>query len=376
MFAILSAQAQSLIIVPKGIKLTQDSTTDRTLTNSLNGFLSLKDGLVHDNKYVLKDHLPETAALLDEMKGISQNAIANDNNYYKPYLNNVTPLSNGDLLLQISYMAQADNIPSLQAIYQLIATRQDGQFYFYSPLQRQTTGWKIKKFGYITCHYKEVLNADDIKAYQQTIDFYNKKLNAPTLPIEIYYCNDFPEVLQILGVTYKASYNGVKSNVLTTREGGIELMINGWYNTPHRFDPHDLFHDRLRTVLSADVINRPVDEGCAYLYGGSWGYTWPEIKERFKKYLATNPNPDWLTLYINTTNFEAGQKPLKVGYVLNALIAQKLEKEKGMPAVLELLSCGKREQGDAKYFRALEKLTGISKADFNTRMSELVKAAY
>ena len=63
-----------------------------------------------------------------------------------------------------------------------------------------------------------------------------------------------------------------------------------------------------------------------------------------------------------------------MGYVLNALIAQKLEKEKGMPAVLELLSSGKREQGDANYFRTLEKLTGISKADFNTRMSELVKS--
>ena len=45
------------------------------------------------------------------------------------------------------------------------------------------------------------------------------------------------------------------------------------------------------------MINRPVDEGCAYLYGGSWGYTWEEVLTRFKNYLAANPNADWLTLY-------------------------------------------------------------------------------
>ena len=45
-----------------------------------------------------------------------------------------------------------------------------------------------------------------------------------------------------------------------------------------------------------------------------------------------------------------------------------------MAAVLQLLSSGKRQQGDANYFEALEKLTGITKADFNERMNELIKA--
>jgi hypothetical protein len=51
---------------------------------------------------------------------------------------------------------------------------------------------------------------------------------------------------------------------------------------------------------------------------------------------------------------------------------QKIEKEKGFPAVMELLSCGKREKGDENYFKALEKITGISKANFNSSMQDLI----
>ena len=62
-----------------------------------------------------------------------------------------------------------------------------------------------------------------------------------------------------------------------------------------------------------------------------------------------------------------------VSYFLNALIVQKIEKEKGFPAVTGLLGCGKREKGDENYFKALESTTGITKANFNNAMSELIK---
>ena len=49
------------------------------------------------------------------------------------------------------------------------------------------------------------------------------------------------------------------------------------------FDPHDLWHTRLSMVISRRAVDHSVDEGCAYLYGGSWGYTWDEILKAFKK---------------------------------------------------------------------------------------------
>jgi hypothetical protein len=40
---------------------------------------------------------------------------------------------------------------------------------------------------------------------------------------------------------------------------------------------------------------------------------------------------------------------------------------------MELLGCGKREAGDANYFKALEKLTGINKGNFNSEVWKLIK---
>jgi hypothetical protein len=195
------------------------------------------------------------------------------------------------------------------------------------------------------------------------------------MPVSFYFCDNLSEVMQMMGVDYKGDYNGLKNETLTAHENKAGLVVNGGSYYGSLFDPHDLWHERLRLVMSSDVINRPVDEGCAYLYGGSWGSTWPEVLSKFKKYAADNPNADWLNLYIQGTNFVGGEKIMKISYALNALIVQKIEKEKGFTPVLELLGCGKKEQGDENYFKALGKITGITKADFNKSMWELIKNA-
>ncbi|HMI62902.1 MAG TPA: hypothetical protein VK518_18420, partial [Puia sp.] len=80
------------------------------------------------------------------------------------------------------------------------------------------------------------------------------------------------------------------------------------------------------------------------------------------------------TLYKDGTNFVAPPKILKISYAINALIIRQLEKEKGFPAVLELLNCGRKENGDANYFAAVRRLTGIDEAGYNEYVWKLVKA--
>ena len=59
--------------------------------------------------------------------------------------------------------------------------------------------------------------------------------------------------------------------------------------------------------------------------------------------------------------------------LINALLAQKMEKEKGFPAVMEFLSCGKYEAGNDNYFQALDKITGINRSNFNANVEKLVE---
>jgi len=168
---------------------------------------------------------------------------------------------------------------------------------------------------------------------------------------------------------------GVKYNDISSHENNGNLEINGGYNGILLFDPHDLWHDRLHRVVSLEVINRPVDEGCAYLYGGSWGNSWNDVLALFKKYATDHPSADWLNLYIKNEKVAESNKPEYIAYAINALIVQKIEKERGFATVLELISCGKREPGDDNYFKALEKISSITKTGFNGAVWELIKGA-
>jgi hypothetical protein len=364
--------AQSVIIAGN-IKLPKDSVVKNQLISSLNSFLQQKDKPNQENKFVLKEDLLETSALLDEMKGMDQNIKLKDNSFYKCYLGNVVKQNDNNYIIQISYVGVTEGVPVLRASFRLLAKKRDDQFYFSSLLKRNTLSWKTKKMGNVTYYYKDTLNNTDARKYLETVNFYDKKLEIPEQPIAFYYCDSFPEVLQLTGIDYKADYNGSTGDNLSSHTTNEGLIVAGGKVYQYSFDVHDLWHERLRYVISSDIVNRPVDEGCAYLYGGSWGVSWPEVLARFKQYAANNPNADWITLYTESTKFEDDDKPMYIAYALNALIVQKIEKEKGFKPVLELLGCGHREKGDDNYFKVLEKLTGITKTDFNIKMWELIK---
>ena len=72
-------------------------------------------------------------------------------------------------------------------------------------------------------------------------------------------------------------------------------------------------------------------------------------------------------------SFKTGKFPNQADFIVNALLIQKIEKEKGFAGVWELLNVGPFEKGNQKYYQTLEKLTGITKANYNEKIWELVK---
>ncbi len=91
------------------------------------------------------------------------------------------------------------------------------------------------------------------------------------------------------------------------------------------------------------------------------------------KQKVVRPNADYLSLYESFYNFgESQQKHLIAGYVMNALLIKKMEKEKGFEAVKAFLTCGPYQKDNANYFTVLERLTGINRTNFNQRIAELI----
>jgi len=362
--------------VPADLRLPRDSTVKSQILVSLDQFLFQIQKPNKENGFVLNADLLETSVLMDEMKNLETNQSLKKENFFKPYLINLTVLNDTNCLVQIAYMGENGGIPSMRASFILWGLKRGSQFYFNAPLKQNTITWKTQQMNHVTIHFKKTINESNARKYFQMVAFYDKKLNAPVQPTDFYCADNFHEVLQLVGVDYKSDYNGYGHNTLTAVENGHNLNVNGNLSSDFTsFDPHDLWHERLHQVISTDSINRPVDEGTAYLYGGSWGLSWNEILNRFKTNAHAHPDADWIALYNESKNFdEKSRYPLNVDFVINALLVQKIEKEKGFSYVVELLSCGKKQPGNENYFIALEKITGITKADFNSNVWTLIKA--
>jgi len=371
--SLTNAQNNS-IIVQQNITLPKDSIVSNQLIKSLNGFLSLKDKSNSENSFVLKEDLLETSVLLDEMKGIEKSIKFKDDNFYKCYLSNIIQLKDSIFLIQFSYIGVNENSPILAASFEILAKIKNNNYYFSSPLKHNTAIWKAKKIGDVTFHYKNILNDKSIKAYEKKVRVFDLKLKSTNKTIEWYGFDDMNEMLNAIGVSYKLEYNSRKKSTFTAIENNSLLIASATGNIRFDdFDPHDLWHERLYNIVPKKTINKPIDEGSAYLYGGSWGISWNQILKTFKEKVSSNPKTDWLATYEDFYNFgESKEKHLLTPYVINALIIEKLEREKGFLAVIELLSCGKYQKGNENYFIALEKLTGINKSNYNERVWKLI----
>ena len=365
-------QAQQSLIVPKYLRLPVDSVQSTQLVASLNGLLDQPSGSNKDNAFIQAGYLPETSVLLDEMKGMAD-AGPGKKNVYPCYLENVSLIDSADYFVQFSYIGNSGSAPVLRASFKLIAYRQGDQYFFRSPLRRNTAAWHTKKAGHFIFHYSAPPDEAALTAYVKKAEEFDKKLHAPDYTTEFYCCNTLQEALELMGVTYKLDYNGIAAENFSSFEDNTFLNVVGRVNTdPALFDLHDLWHDRLHQVIPVSIINKPIDEGCAYLYGGSWGLSWEEIFKQFKIYMGDNK--DWLTAFSENKNFGSSQRyHLYVAYVIDALLVQKIEKEKGFDAVMEFLSCGKSQPGNDKYFAALDKIAGINRLNFNETIEKLVE---
>lgn len=364
----------NILRVNPNINLPKDSLESKILTSTLNDFLVSAQKPNEENKFVFETEKAETFILLDEINGIEKSEKFKDDYFYKPYLTNIVPLKDNQYLVQISYIGTNENTALLRASFELIAYKANNSFLFSSPLLRNTKNWKVEKVGNTIFHYQNSINKSKTEEYEKMASVFDKKLKLVNKITEFYCCENFVDLQKLIGVEYKSDYNGYAENTLSSLIGDRILIVLGNNSANFNdFDPHDLWHDRLSLVISRRLVNKPIDEGCAYLYGGSWGISWKEIFNQFKSKVANNKNANWVDDKENQVNFgESQEKHLMVDYVVDALIIQKIEKEKGFAGVWEFLNCGKYEKGNENYYKALEKLTGITKANYNEKVWELI----
>lgn len=367
-----NAQTNSLRL-NSNIVLPKDSIESKSLTTSLNNFLLSAQKPNEENKFVFEKEKIETFIQLDEINGIEKSGIFKDDFFYKPYLTNIVPLKNDKYLITVSYIGVNEGTAMLRASFEFIGHKTGNSFTFSSPLLRNTQNWKIEKAGNNIFHYQNTINKEKVKEFNILSTLFDAKLKA-TNKVTDYYCTDnIIELLKLIGVEYKSDYNGSSESVTSSTFGNRKLVVFGNNNaTFNEFDPHDLFHDKLSLIVSRSNVNKPVDEGCAYLYGGSWGLSWKDIFKAFNEQIASNKNISWTEIKENPLYFKTKEFNNSADYIVNALLVKKVEKEKGFAGVWELLNVGPYKKGNEKYYQTLEKLTGITKETYNDKIWELI----
>jgi hypothetical protein len=369
-----NAQTNPLRLNPN-IVLPKDSIESKNLTGSLNSFLLSAQKPNEENQFVFESEKMETFIQLDEVNGIEKSGKFKDDYFYKPYLTNVVLLKDNNYLIQVSYIGTNENVAYLRASFEFIAHKTNNSFLFSSPLLRNTKNWKIEKAGNNIFHYQTIINKEKVKEFNKLTTTFDLKLKATNKTTDYYCCDNIIELQKLIGVDYKSDYNGRAESVWSSALGNKKLIVFGNNNAGfNEFDPHDLWHDRLSLVISRSKVNKPVDEGCAYIYGGSWGISWKDIFKEFKTQIAGNKNTDWAAIKEHPVSFTTKNFPNSADNIVNALLVKKIEKEKGFAGVWELLNVGPFEKGNEKYYQTLEKLTGITKENYNNKIWELISS--
>lgn len=369
------AIAQTRVVLTPGIRIPLDSVKSGNLLSSLSEFIDSIDAGATTHPWMAARDRAQTLDLADEISGMQKSRKYKDDHFYKPTLMNIVAISDTAYLLQLSFLGIAEDLPLLRASFELFAyENKDNMFSFSSPVSWNTAQWKLKTIGGTTYHYQDKLNFRKAKNYQELVSAFDRKLGHSTPATEYYSCRNAVEALRVLGIVYKSDYSGRKNISLTASDGTTSVVVCNQDSTNfHAYDPHDLWHARLRLAVPVSKINKAVDEGCAYLYGGSWGLSWEEIYRQFHEKLVAGKKSDWLELCETNHNFARDKEPeLIAGYVINALIVRKLEKEKGFAAVMELLQSSPGNKVDESYFRTLTRLTGITRENFNDEVSRLL----
>ncbi|MFV8346473.1 hypothetical protein [Flavobacterium sp. ZB4P13] len=370
----INAQTNPLRLNPN-IILPKDSIQSKALISNLNDFLVSAQKPNIENKFVLETEKVETFILLDEINGIEKSGKFKDDYFYKPYLTNIVSLNENQYLVQVSYIGVNENNVMLRTSFEFIAHKSDQSFLFSSPLLLNTKNWKVEKIGNTIFHYQNTLNKANAKEFNKLATLFDKKLKSETKITEFYCCENLTEIQKLIGVQYKSDYNGRTSSVWNSSNESKQIILLGNKNANFdNFDPHDLWHDRLSLVIPRNKVNRSVDEGCAYIYGGSWGLSWKEIFKEFKLQIASNKKTDWTEIKENPVNFKSKEFNNSADNIVNSLLIQKIEKEKGFAGVWELLNSGKIEKGNVSYYNVLEKLTGITKQNYNDKIWELINS--
>ncbi len=327
--------------------------------------------LVHINHgKPLPDEISPLGATLSlstykDLKPIRTNGKEPD--YYKPQLINLYPVKDNQYIISLAFINPAATKDQLRAVINFMAELDNNRVIFSIPLYYLTKNWKTTKVGNITYHYLDEVNIERAKIFDKKNTQIAQKLGLQPEHFDFYLCNNYQEILRLLGYEYDSESAGQVTDGYGPDAGTIfSIMHNEDFS-------HDVFHYYAGKIRK-NTRNSAAEEGIAYSWGNAY-YTDDNgemISQRqlvpvLKQYLQKHPQTSLLELF--SKNPMIFEHQTKVRSLISSLICDEVERRKGIAGIKELIDCG---WGDDNYFKVITEITGINTANFEKRVMELI----
>lgn len=370
---ILKVQGQVIISRPTYLTIDADKNVRDNILKSLDTLFSQIDNDKLDTNSINKDNYKLTIAILTSLKGNENNDKDSITNFYKRQIINLYPISTFEYFISVAYVGNKTNeAPILKTIFNLVAKNENGKILFALPTSYFTKAWKTKIVGNVTYHFADNMNFERAKLFDKKNISIATKLNLKPEKNDFYLCDNYQEVVHLLGYEYDLESNG------KTRDG-YGVVANTIFSIMHNEDfSHDLFH-YYSAKIRTNKRNGTAEEGIAYSWGNAYYtkqngeiVTQRELVLSLKKYLQDNPKTSLLELFDKKPKiFSDLAREVSVKSTLSSLICDEMEKRKGLEGIKTLLNCG---IGDDNYFKCIDGLIQINRTDFDKEVMKLVDA--
>lgn len=369
LFIVFDGRGQSLVGVGPGIVMP-DTLRGRlpVLLDTL--FSQIARGRI-DSLLIDPAHAELTTDILLSLKGIQVGDSSCDG--YAIQLMNCYPVAGGTYFISLACSGvDHHGVPVLKTIFNLMARWVDRAIVFACPVEYYTSQWATTVVGRVTYRSPLPINLGRARLFDQKNTVIAGKLGVLPVSLRFYICNDYQQVLRLLGYGYDRGYNGV-----TNRGAGV--IANTIFSVMNNEDfSHDLFHDysyKIRTVRR----NGAAEEGIAYSWGNAYyvdgkgeTITMKELVPDLRRYVAAHGGVTLLALFREGGDgFSPLAPEVSARNTIAALLSDEVERQKGVAGIKQLINCG---PGDDNYFVRLNELIGVNPANFELTVRGLMDA--
>ncbi|MEQ9415078.1 MAG: hypothetical protein RIF39_14680 [Cyclobacteriaceae bacterium] len=323
-----------------------------------------------NKKYITEKNSDLTISIL---RGLTANGKRDSIlNYFTATVIDLHQISKNKYSITVAYVSK---ITEIRTIFNLIAIKDINGITFSLPLQYLTRYWKSTSIGQIKYFYRDTINTTTAIGFNSKNHKISEKLGLPAEAFSFYICDNYQEILELLGFQFDASAIGRTRDGYGVDQGTI-FSITG-----NEDFSHDIFHYYSGKVNKNENRNWITEEGIAYIWGNAY-YTNSNgemieqqiLIDELKKYLGNNKESDLLYMFENDVKiYNHLASELSVRAVISGLICNEIELKRGMKGIFKLINCGRMPDLYTPFFLTIEELAGINRNNFNEHISRLLE---